>query len=82
MNKTHECSQLLSSLSDYVDGALSAELCTELERHMENCENCSIVVNTLRKTVELYHRPAPQEQLPEDVRERLYYRLKLDDYLE
>jgi hypothetical protein len=37
-------------------------------------------VDTLRKTVELYH-DAPPAPLPKDVRQRLYTTLKLEDYL-
>ena len=78
---THEsCRELLSSLGDYVDGTLGDELCAEIERHMKGCNRCRVVVNTLRKTVELYHESAAETQLPEDVRNRLYIRLNLEDY--
>ncbi len=75
------CRQLLSTLGDYVDGTLSAELCSELERHMKDCPRCRIVVNTLKKTIELYQETDEDTPLPEDVRERLYLRLNLEDYL-
>jgi anti-sigma factor RsiW len=75
------CRQLLSTLGDYVDGTLSAELCSELERHMKDCQRCRVVVNTLKKTIELYHETDEDAALPADVRERLYLRLNLEDYL-
>ncbi len=75
------CKQLLSTLGDYVDGTLSAELCSELEHHMKDCQRCRIVVNTLKKTIELYQEADEDTPLPEDVRERLYLRLNLEDYL-
>ncbi len=79
------CHEMLSTLCDYVDGSLSEELCAEVERHMQDCPRCRIVVDTTRKTIELYQEVAAQEQaeenLPKDVRERLYLRLNLDDYL-
>ena len=77
---TPQCARLLGSLSEYIDGELQAELCAELESHLKGCENCRIVVNTLRKTVELYHQTAEQVELPESVRERLFYKLNLEDY--
>jgi predicted anti-sigma-YlaC factor YlaD len=78
----HEtCHQLLSSLSDYIDHNLSAELCTQIERHMQDCENCRIVIDTLSKTVELYHVTAPNPDVPHDVQVRLFHRLELDDFL-
>lgn len=75
------CHKLLAALGDFVDGTIDPELCADLERHMENCERCRVVVDTLRKTVELYQETAADTQMPSDVRERLYARLNLEDYL-
>ena len=74
------CHDLLDGLSDYLDGEASGELCAEIERHLAGCEKCRIVVDTLRKTVTLYHR-LPQPQMPAQARERLYKRLDLAAYL-
>lgn len=81
-DRSPQCQQLLGSLSDYMDGNLSAALCAELEQHMKECDNCRVVVNTLRKTVELYQQTEPSLDLPDSVRERLFYKLHLEDYLE
>ncbi|MBN1145919.1 MAG: zf-HC2 domain-containing protein [Anaerolineales bacterium] len=78
----HEpCRHLLESLSDYVDGTLGGELCSELERHLEGCENCRVVVDSLRKTIYLYQVTAMQPSVPEDVRQRLYRRLDIDEFM-
>jgi anti-sigma factor (TIGR02949 family) len=76
----HNCRELLESLSDYVDGELSENLCAELERHLTDCTNCRIVVDTLQKTIDLYHAERVPQPLPLDVRDRLFHRLDLDDY--
>lgn len=76
-HKHEGCRELLGELSDYVDGALGADLCAELERHLAECENCRVVVDTLRKTVYLYHATAAPEDVPAEVRERLFKRLDL-----
>jgi predicted anti-sigma-YlaC factor YlaD len=82
MTHDHEqCRSLLSSLSDYVDGNLEALLCAQIEEHMAECENCRVVVDTLRKTVELYQMTNEPADVPADVRERLYHCLDLDAYL-
>ena len=75
------CRQLLRSLSDYLDGTLDESLCAEIEKHMGECERCQIVIDTLRKTVELYHTMEPAPAVPEDVRSRLFARLDLQDYM-
>ncbi len=64
------CRQVIDKISDYLDGELDPELVRELERHLEHCEDCRVVVDTTRKTVEVFchTEPAP---LPNDVRERL-----------
>ena len=79
---THKnCEQLLGSLSSYIDGDLNPELCQELEKHLEGCEDCRIVLNTTKRTIDLVHTPIEKPDLPDDVRERLFKRLNLDDYL-
>jgi len=75
------CANLLGSLSEYIDGALSPELCQEIEKHLAGCENCRVVLNTTRRTIDLVHFPENQQTVPADVRERLFKRLSLDDYL-
>ena len=75
------CKSLLGSLSDYVDGTAKDEICRELERHLAGCENCRVVVDTLKKTVYLYQQSDIETDLPTGVRERLFKRLNLDDLL-
>ena len=79
MNPEH-CGQLLGNLAAYLDGEASDALCAEIERHLEGCENCRVVVNTLHKTVELVHT-LPQPDLPEGAIERLYKSLDLTEHL-
>jgi anti-sigma factor RsiW len=83
--KNHEhknCRQLLGSLSEYVDGELDEELCSILEEHLLDCEDCRIVVDTLRKTVYLYHESSQDESIPVDIRTRLYKSLNIEQYLD
>lgn len=74
------CKALLGSLSDYIDGELPAELCAEIEKHLAGCENCRVVLNTTKRTIDLVQLPV-EETVPPEVRERLFERLNLDDYL-
>lgn len=80
----HEhCYHLLGSLSEFVDGSLENELCAEIERHLAGCENCRVVVDTLQRTITLYHTTAQEPAtIPEDVRQRLFLRLDLEDFIE
>lgn len=80
MNKKHDCSGLVSAISDYVDGNLSEELCHELEKHLLDCEDCKIVVNTLKKTIDIVKEENIEAKMPDEVRHRLFYRLNLSEF--
>ena len=82
MEHSENCRDLLNSLSDYVDGSLQEEFCVEIERHMSGCEDCRIVIDTLRKTVYLYQSSAEAPKMPDDVKERLYQRLDLSEFID
>ena len=75
------CQELLGSLSLYIDGELPSELCRELEQHLAECDNCRVVLNTTKRTIDLVHAPLEKPDLLDDVRERLFKRLNLDNYL-
>jgi anti-sigma factor RsiW len=66
----------LGSLSDYLDGELDEELCAEIERHMAECGNCRLVVDSLRKTIALY-RDFGHQEIPYETKARLYAVLDL-----
>ena len=76
------CAQILTQLNDYADHALAVELCADLEAHLAQCENCQIILDTLRKTIYLVHRlPDSEQALPQDVEQRLFATLNLEEYL-
>lgn len=81
MKKSDNCRHLLASLSEYVDGTLDDELCDELNRHLADCQDCQIVVDTLRKTISLVRATSTPPPVPTEVRERLFKRLNLEDFL-
>ncbi len=57
------------------------ELCEEIELHIAECQNCHVVVDTLRKTISLYHEFSVEAgEVPGVVRERLFRTLNLEDY--
>jgi hypothetical protein len=80
MKNKHECQHLLGQLSGYIDHELGQAMCEEIERHLVDCQNCRVVVDTLSKTVALY-RTQGQDPVPSDVEERLYKVLKLESFI-
>jgi anti-sigma factor (TIGR02949 family) len=80
MSSEHDhsiCRELMDHVSDYIDGELEASICAELEAHLAGCPNCRIMVDTVRKTITLYHLQATTD-LPSDVQGRLYKILDLE----
>jgi predicted anti-sigma-YlaC factor YlaD len=73
------CMHLLDELGDFLDGEAAAATCAEIERHLADCENCRVVVDTMRKTITLYHE-LPRQSMPEAARERLYKSLDLSEF--
>ena len=82
MNDHQDCHHLLGSLSDFLDGDLETDLCAQIQQHLADCPNCKVVVDTLQRTVSLYHTVSEEESVPDGVRERLFRRLEIDDLLD
>lgn len=76
-----KCKDLLENLSAYMDGDLEANLCGDIEAHINACTNCEIVINTLKKTIHLYQVEGHETTLPPETRRRLFASLDLDDYV-
>lgn len=77
---TMNCQDMLQNLGEYIDGELEDRLCSEIEDHIDSCPDCKIVVNTLKKTIQLYQITGRETHVPEVVHERLFARLNLEDY--
>lgn len=69
------CKKIVNELSNYLDEGLDASLKASIEKHLSNCDDCRIVVDTTRQTIQIFcnSEPAP---LPEDTRARLRDALK------
>jgi anti-sigma factor RsiW len=78
---TDKCSSLLGDLSDYIDGNLQDEICAQIDEHMKTCDKCRVVVNTLKKTVELYEQCSDSVEMPGEVKERLFDKLEIADFV-
>ena len=72
-----DCQKIFEGLSDYIDEELATKTCLEIEKHLEGCDNCRIVVNTLRRTVTLYHS-MEREEVPGDASLRLHATIRME----
>ena len=69
------CLDYIKELNDYIDGELDSAICAEIEKHIGECNNCRIMVDTLKQTVRLCREGKP-ENLPAVLESRLNNLLK------
>ncbi len=81
MHEHDLCQEFLSQISDYLDNDIDPITCDELERHLVDCPNCRVFVDTLKKTVYLFQQREADIDVPSGVRERLFKVLSLDDLI-
>jgi anti-sigma factor RsiW len=69
------CQELVTRLSDYIDGALDSALVDEVERHVATCHGCHVVLDTTQCTI-LLARAARTTALAEDRKRQLLAKLE------
>jgi hypothetical protein len=70
-----QCEELLKTLNEYVDGTLEPGVCAQFQEHLAGCNPCRIVVDNIRKTIQLY-KGDEVFVLPVEVRTRLHATLR------
>ena len=64
------CREYIQNICDYVDGEADESICRELEKHLKDCSDCRIMVDTLKKTIALC-REGEEHPLPDELRAKL-----------
>ena len=65
------CREVIHELSNYLDGDLNAAMKHEIEIHLKDCNECTVIVNQTKFTVEIFC-DSHLIELPADVRSRLH----------
>jgi hypothetical protein len=65
------CTEFLALLDDLIDDSVAPEMHTELQTHLRKCGHCEVILNTTRKTIEIY-RSHEIYDLPAGLRDRLH----------
>jgi len=71
----NNCSKYIQNIADFIDGDIDETLCADIEKHLEECNNCRLMVDTLKQTVVLC-RDGKQEKLPPEIEAKLNNVLK------
>ena len=69
------CKQFLQELNDYLDPSTDPAMKCHLEKHVNECPNCFVIVDTTKKTMQIYKGLEPQT-IPENVKARLWKALE------
>ncbi|HSE08795.1 MAG TPA: zf-HC2 domain-containing protein [Nocardioidaceae bacterium] len=65
-----QCREVVSVLTDYLEGALPAEQRAALEQHLLTCEGCTNYVAQMRTSIGLTGR-LKEEDVPEPVMDKV-----------
>ena len=65
------CTEFLKILDEVIDESIAAETRAQIEIHLHKCGHCEVVLNTTRKTIEIY-RSHEIYELPAAVSEHLH----------
>ena len=65
------CKKVIQELTSYLDGVLDSDMRADLELHLARCTDCRVIVDTTRKTIQIFCNSEPVP-LPDDVRHRLH----------
>jgi anti-sigma factor RsiW len=64
------CTDFLAKLTDYFDGQIDPDLLAEVKQHLGTCHHCEVVVDTTRKTIDVY-RGNQTYDFPEELAVRM-----------
>jgi len=71
-----DCRQVLTELSNYLDGDVSLDLKHALDDHLAQCSRCSLIYSTTQKTLKIVTESGALD-LPLHVSARLHERLRV-----
>jgi predicted anti-sigma-YlaC factor YlaD len=70
-------SKVYKHLCDNLDSKLDSESCRRIKAHLKGCENCSALLDSLKKTIYLY-KSYPAPTLPAKAKKNLFAVIRLD----
>jgi len=59
-------------ICDFMGEDLNAPVCKEVAEHLESCPDCKVYLDTVKKTVTICQESEKEEELPEDIKNRLF----------
>jgi hypothetical protein len=69
------CKEFLRELNEYLDDVVDPATKQEWQSHVDACPNCFVVVDTTKKTMQVY-KGMEEHEVPEDISKRLWQALE------
>lgn len=67
-------------IEEHLGEDYDAELIDDVAKHLDECPDCKVYINSVHETIELYRETDSRVELPEKISKRLIKVLKLEDY--
>jgi anti-sigma factor (TIGR02949 family) len=64
------CKDFLNELSEFLDETLDPNVRAALHKHVNECPNCWVIMDTTQRTIKVYKGLEPQS-IPPDIHSRL-----------
>ena len=64
------CKDFLNELSEFLDETLDPNVRAALDKHVNECPNCWVILDTTQRTIKVYKGLEPQS-IPPDIHSRL-----------
>lgn len=72
---THQ--EVYKKICDFMGEDLNAPACKEVADHLDSCPNCKVYLDTVKKTVTICQEIEKEEEMPQEVKNRLFKVLNL-----
>lgn len=69
------CKDFLKELNEYLDDLIDPETKKHWQSHVDECPNCFVIVDTTKKTMQVY-KGMQEQEVPSDVKSRLMQALE------
>jgi anti-sigma factor (TIGR02949 family) len=69
------CKEFLKELNEYLDELIDPATKQHWQSHVDECPNCFVIVDTTKKTMQVY-KGMKEQEVPTDVKSRLLMALE------
>jgi predicted anti-sigma-YlaC factor YlaD len=66
-------------ICDFMGEDLDTPACKEVAEHLERCPNCKVYLDTVKKTVTICQETEKEEEMSQDIKNRLFKILDLSE---